>query len=204
MEKRETIIKMPGYHNSEYLLIISPNRVLEEKIQRLKKDIFLQGDPDFLLNKRPVIRLAQFFCIEMLEERLIRRLREIAMGFAPFTIQLGNYESFPSHTILIPALSKNPIKELVKEFKKAKPLIKSNIQTPHFYDDFYIPLMMKLPSGRYEQIWNKLKSRQFSGKFLTDAVLLLRKESGSSRYSIAARLDLSYAPITAIQGSLFR
>ena len=47
-----------------------------------------------------------------MEERIIQRLRTIAMGFCPFKVELKDYGSFPSHTIYIQVTSKLPIRGL--------------------------------------------------------------------------------------------
>src|SRR5215213_8852314 len=115
---------MPGYRRNEYLLVLSPHEELRNKITSAKKEFYEKYKAPSALGGKPHLTLVKFDQLEMMEERLVSRLRTIAMGFPPFKVELKDYGSYPSHTIFINVTSKLPIQNLVKEIKKDQRLMK--------------------------------------------------------------------------------
>ncbi len=112
-----SLAKMPGYSYNEYLVVLSPHEDLRNKIAQLKNEFSDKYKAPAARLGRPHITLANFVQFEMREERLVSRLKTIAMGYHPFKVELKDYGSFPSHTIFINVESKQQVQNLVKEFK---------------------------------------------------------------------------------------
>lgn len=187
----------------EYLIIINPSDALRTKIGKVKDDIYLKYNENILHNTRPNIRLSKFFNWEKSEDRLMDRLRLTAMEMPPFKVTLKDYGSFPCHTLFINITSKAPFQMLMTELRTLRPLIKSPVADPIFAGDFYIPIAVKLSLPQYEKIWKDYRNRQFTGHFIADSMLLLKRGEGNKNYQIAGRFEFMNLPVSPKQGELF-
>ena len=200
---RNTLKAIPGYRQIEYIIILNPHDSLQQKITNIRHYVHAHYATPAPLYGRPNIRLAKFFSWEMTEEKLISHLKKIAMAMPPFKVALKDYGSYPSHTLFINAASKISLQMAVKELRSVTGLIKSPHQKPHFISEFYIPIAVKLTPGQYEKAWLEFSNRQFTGGFIADSMLLLKKREGERNYEIAARLELMNLPVSVKQGALF-
>src|SRR5580700_1486437 len=115
---------MPGYRLNEYMLVLSPHEDLRKKIQGVKKEFAEKYKCQQANWGKPHLLLARFSQIEMMEERITARLRSIAMGFHPIKVEMKDYGSYPTHSIFIQVLSREPIKDLIREIKESQRLLK--------------------------------------------------------------------------------
>ncbi|MBL7739756.1 MAG: 2'-5' RNA ligase family protein, partial [Chitinophagaceae bacterium] len=118
---------LPGYKVNEYLLVLNPHEELRNKIMQVKKDFYEKYEASTAIGGKPHITLVNFVQYSMMEERLMNRLRIVAMGTTPIKVELRDYGSFPSHTIYINVVSKMPIQGVVKNIRhEAQRLMKLN------------------------------------------------------------------------------
>ncbi|HTB52869.1 MAG TPA: 2'-5' RNA ligase family protein [Ferruginibacter sp.] len=195
-------IQLPAYRHSEYLLVVSPHEELRNKILQVK-ETFREKYKTSMHATKPHITLVKFNGLQVMEERLKQRLQVIGMGTSPFKIDLKDYGSFPTHTIYIHINTKNAIQELVKELRTARRLMKSPDHDPHFIMEPHISIAMKLLPWQYEQGWLEYSHRHFSGSFIADGMLLLRKREGETQYQIVQRFEFMNLPVATKQGELF-
>jgi 2'-5' RNA ligase len=127
------------------------------------------------------------------------------MGVAPFKIELKDYGNYPSHTIFVNVTSKLPIQHVVKQLKEAQRLMKLNNENkPHFIEEPHIGIARKLKPWQFEQAWLEYSHRQFTGRFIADSMLLLKRKAGDkTAFQIAKRFEFQNLPVTTKQGSLF-
>lgn len=199
----DDFMQMPGYQYYEYLLVLQPHEDLRDKIFSAKKEFSEAYQSIPTTGGKPNVLLARFTVWQMLEEKILNRLKIIAMGFPPFKVQLKNYGSFPSHSIFINVATKIPVKELVNEVKKIKRLLKSPDHDPFFITDPYIPIARKIKSDDYDNAWKEYGNKNFTGSFIADGMLLLKRREGDRAYQIVQRLSFMNLPIVTKQGSLF-
>ena len=154
---------------------------------------------------KPHITLANFLQYELMEERLLNRLKMIAMGFHPIKVELKDYGSFPSHTIYMNVVSKLPIQSLVKTIRTdAQRLMKlNNDNKPHFMLEPYVTIARKLEPWQYEKGWLEYSHKHFTGRFIADGMLLLKRPVGENKYQIVQRLEFQNLAVTTKQGELF-
>ncbi|HMG83248.1 MAG TPA: 2'-5' RNA ligase family protein [Ferruginibacter sp.] len=195
-------MQLPGYHANEYLLVLSPHEELKNKILHVK-EAFREKYKTALQATKPHITLVKFNGLQMMEERLRQRLQIISMGTSPFKIDLKDYGSFPTHSIYINIVTKNAIQELVKELRSARRLMKSPDNDPHYIMEPHISIAMKLLPWQFEQGWLEYSHRHFSGSFIADGMLLLRKREGETKYQIVQRFEFMNLPVVTKQGELF-
>ena len=203
-------ITMPGYRVYEYLLVLNPHEELRNRIIQVKKEFYDAYQASNAIGGKPHVTLVNFLQYEMMEERLVNRLKMIAMGYYPIKIELKDYGSFPSHTIFINITSKMPIQNLVKEIRaQAQRLMKLNDDNkPHFIMEPHIPIARKLLPWQYEKGWLEYSNKHFTGRFIADGMLLLKRpidESDSYRmkYQIVEKFQFQNLPVVTKQGDLF-
>ena len=196
---------IPGYHYNEYLLILSPHEELWNKIKKTKLDFSEKYKSEQAKWGKPHIALVNFVQFEMLESRLIARIKAIALGYPPFKVELKDFGSFPSHTIYINVDSKQQVRNLIKALKPAHPLMTLNSNhKPHFIDTPFISVAGKLLPWQYEPGWLEYRHKHFSGRFLADSILLIKRRIGDKPYQIVERFKLMNLPVNTKQGELFR
>jgi 2'-5' RNA ligase len=189
---------------NEYLLILNPHEDLRNRIQQVKKDFYNAYQAPTALGGKPQVTLVRFTQLALMEERIVQRLRAIAMGYCPFKVELKDFGSFPSHTIFINVTSKLPVRGLINEIKDIQRLMKPDKEhKPHFIDEPYMPIARKLLPWQYEQGWLEYSNKSFTGRFIADGMLLLKRREGDMAWQIAERFAFQNLPVATRQGQLF-
>lgn len=196
---------LPGYKVNEYLLVLSPHEELWNKIMKVKEEFAEEYQTDHARWGKPHITLVNFVQYEMMEERLINRLNVVGMSYPPFKVELKDFGSFPSHTIYINITSKVPVQGLIKEVRhEAQRLMKLNDENkPHFFLEPHLTIARKLKPWQYEKGWLEYSNKNFTGRFIADAMLLLRRPVGEMKYKAVRRFDFQNLPVATKQGELF-
>lgn len=193
-----------GHHFSEYLLVLAPHEALQQQILQLKKHFAENYDCPTAVYSKPHITLLRCLQYTMAEMRWIPRLERIIASADPFMVELSDFGSFPTHTIFIQVKTKNPIIELVKSLRPLQPMIKTDKEhKPHFIMDPHMTIARKLLPWQYEKGWLEYSNSQFTGKFMADHVLLMRKQMDAKKYEVIKRFKLLGQKQTIEQSSLF-
>jgi 2'-5' RNA ligase len=201
---------LPGYKVYEYLLVLNPHEELRNRIMDIKKEFYDKYRADTARWGKPHITLANYLQYEMMEERTLNRLQQVAMGFHPIKIELKDYGSFPSHTIYINITSKVPVQSLVKQIRTdTQRLMKLNDDNkPHFILEPHVTIARRLEPWQYEKGWLEYSHRHFTGRFIADAMLLLKRPVGEPdsyrvKYQVVRRFEFMNLPVAIKQGELF-
>ncbi len=196
---------LPGYRVCEYLLVLVPHEALKDKIYKVKQQFYDDYKVSSALYAKPHLTLVNFLQYEMREERIVNRLNNISMGYHPIKIELKDYGSFPSHTIYINVTSKVPIQKLVKTIRTETQLLMklNNDNKPHFIIEPHLTIARKLQPWQYEKAWLEYSHKQFTGRFIADAMLLLKRQVGEIKYQIVKRFGFQNMPVNTVQGGLF-
>ena len=196
---------IPGYKVYEYSLVLNPHEDLRNKILHVKEEFAKKYDNNRALFSKPFVSLATFLQYEMMEERITNHLSSIAMGFQPVKIELREYGSFPSHTIYINITSKVPVQSLAKQIRtQTQRLMKLNDDNkPHFILEPHLIIARKLLPWQYEKGWLEYSHKHFTGRFIADGMLLLKRPVGELKYQIAKRFEFQNLPVATKQGELF-
>lgn len=202
---QKVINALPGYNVNEYLLVISPPEELWHKIMKIKESFADTYKTEIARWSKPHISLVNFVQYEMMESRIVHRLKAVAMGSPAFKLELKDYGSFPSHTIYINVLSKIPVQNLLKEIRtETQRLMKFDYDNkPHFMMEPHLTIARKLLPWQYEKGWLEYSHRHFTGRFIADSMLLLKRRVGEKAYQIAGRLAFQNLPVMTRQGELF-
>lgn len=201
---QKQIISIPGYRVYEYLLVLQPHEELRNQVQAIKKEFSEKYKAPLAFHTKPHITLVNFLAYQMTHERIVNRIGNIAMGIAPFKVELTGFGSFPSHTIYANVTTKVPIQEVVRELKSATQLMTLNKDNkPHFIEETQIVIGRKLKPWQFEQGWLEYSHRHFSGRFIADSMILLRRPAGEMKYNATMRFEFQNMPVGIKQGSLF-
>ena len=194
---------LPGYTMNEYKLVIPLPEGLAQKIHQVRKDFgtTYQYKPD---PGRPHLTLVTFSQLEMMEERILMKLKTIGMAARPFKLELKDFGSYPAHTIFINVPTREPIKELMNSIKDIQRLLRTDINhKAYFLTDPVISVARKLKPWQYEKGWLEYSHRQFTGRCIADSLLLLKRKEGSLPWQIVQRIELQDLPVQARQQQLF-
>ncbi len=196
---------IPGYRVNDYLLVIAPHEELSARITKIRGDFGDRYKADSARWGRPQVALVTFTQYEMMEERILGRLRTIAMGYPPFKVELKDFGSFPTHSIYIQVTSKVPIQHLVRAIRsESQRLMKLDEEhKPLFIMEPHLTIARKLKPWQYEKGWLEFSNRHFTGKFIASEMTLLKKEEGETRFRIVERLNFQNLPVVTKQGELF-
>ena len=197
---------------NEYLLVLNPNSHVQEKILRVREDfskIFKVPSPNL---PYPHITLVSFLQFKILENRLISRLKIIAMGHPPFTVSLKDYGSLPAHSLLVNIESKQQVRNLICELTSARRLMTLNSgKRPHFTGDPHLIIARNLLPWQYEKSWNQYSHKHFTARFMAENMVLLRRpvalnQEGNiifGKYQKVMQFKFMNLPVTTKQGKLF-
>ena len=108
-----------------------------------------------------------------------------------------------TYSIFINVTAKLPVRNIVSEIKKMKRLLKSPDHDPYFATDAYISVARKIKSEDYDLAWKEYATKNFTGSFIADGMLLLKRREGEKAYQIVQRLNFMNMPVLTRQGSLF-
>jgi 2'-5' RNA ligase len=203
--KKITAAMLPAYPVYQYLLVLNPHEELRNKIMQVKKDFHDTYQAATALYGKPHLTLVSFTQYQLAEERIINHLKAIAMGYHPIKIELKDYGSFPAHTIYINVTSKVPIQNLIKTIRSdTQRLMKLDEDNkPHFIMEPHLTIARKLLPWQYEKGWLQYSHKQFTGRFIADAMLLLKRRQGELKYEIVRRFEFENLPVHTKQGELF-
>ena len=196
---------LPGYRVNEYLLVLRPPEELWNKIVKVKEGFAEAYRCAQARWGQPHITLAKFVQYEMMEARIVNRLNIVGMGQYPFKVELRDYGSFPSHSIYINVATKVPVQHLIKQVRsEGQRLMKLNDDNkPHFIMEPHVTVARKLQPWQYEKAWLDYSNRQFTGRFIADSMLLLKRAQSEKAYQIVQRFTFQNLPVATIQGELF-
>lgn len=194
-----------NYSLSSYLLVIPPKEALQQKIQAAKQ-LFAESY-DATINTKGLanITLIRFYQYEMIEHRLLPRLLQLFETQGSFMVDINGFDSQPTHSIYMNITTKAALINLVKSMRGLQFMLTANKEhKAHFITDPAIPFARKLLPWQYEKGWLEMSNTSFSGSFLVDTVLLLRKREGESGFTKVKNFSLlNRQKIITVQGNLF-
>ncbi len=198
------ISTLSTYRSSEYLLVLNPHEELRERIGKVKQEFAEKYKAEQAVWSKPHLTLLRFRQLEMREARFLNFLKVRAMSQYPFKVELKDFGSFPSHSIYISVPTKEPIRELIKGIKAEQRLFKYDKEhKPHFIDEPHLTIARKLQPWQYEQSWLEYSNKHFTGRFIADGMILLKKRDGDKGYHILKRFEFQNLPVNTKQGVLF-
>ncbi|WP_332733051.1 2'-5' RNA ligase family protein [Flavihumibacter sp.] len=198
------LFSMPGYQVYEYQLVLAIPDTIKDRIRKLRQQFSEQYNLPVPRNSAVMIPLVKFRQRQLLEEKMRSSLHQLVMGWRPFTVNLKDYKSMPTHSIYIPVTSKSALQQCGRELKSMQHLLRPDTNhNPFFPQEQQLIIAAKLPPGIYEKAWQQYAYRHFNAQFMVDACLLLKRKSGGQHWQILQRMELKDMPVGVKQGMLF-
>ena len=170
---------------AEYLLVLQPHEELWNEVRSIKEKFATDFDCEMARKGLPHITLIAFRQLQMMEYRIIQRLRNISKTLSVFKVELKDFGSFPSHTIYINITSKVQIVEAVKALRAPQKFMKLDKDNkPHFITEPHLTIARKLLPWQYEKGWLEYEHKHFHGRFIADHALLLKRKAGEKYHPI--------------------
>jgi 2'-5' RNA ligase len=187
----------------EYKIVLQPHEDLRDKILRVKKD-FSEKYKTSAAITGSCLPLAKFYQFNSREDRLVNRLRLIAMGLPAVKIDLRDFAFVPTHSVNINVASKQQVQYLIKNLREAQALMTLNREyKAFFFHDPSIMIATKLLPWQFEQAEKAFSHKHFSASFIADSICLLKRRSSDQPFRIVHRFDCKNMPVTTQQGALF-
>lgn len=194
---------LPGYRLCDYMVVLDPGNDLAEKILAIR-DAFNKSYQVEAPQWKPNLLLASFKQYAMMEERIINRLKVIAMGHHSLKVEFKDFGSFPSHSVYIAVTSKVPLQELVKKIRsEGQSLMRVGEDKPYFSMEPHMMVAKKLKPWQYEKGWLEYSQKHFTGRFIAREMLLLKRYEGDKSWQVAKHFEFQNLPVEIKQGQLF-
>ena len=201
---------MPGYQVYEYQLVLALPESLKEKLRKAKIQLYENNGWPMPKSQAIFLPLVKFRQRQLLEEKVLRSLNQLIMGWRPFSITLKDYKSQPTHSIVIPVASRNDSTAQVglaasqRDLKTIQHLLRPDREHPAWFpQEHQVVLASRLGAAQFEKAWQQYAPRHFTGQCLVDACLLLKRKSGDLHWQIAQRFEFRDLPVGVRQGNLF-
>jgi hypothetical protein len=66
-----------------------------------------------------------------------------------------------------------------------------------------LTIARKLQPWQYEKGWLEYSNKNFTGRFIADGMLLLKRPLDEKKYQVVQRFEFQNLPVTTKQGELF-
>lgn len=194
---------MPGHKICEYRLIIPLNEDLQETIMKLRKELHEKYKVALPFQLKPSLTILHCHAYEGMEAKLMERMQNVASRNAAFKVELQNFAAYPSHTIYIHVATRSPFNDLVKELKGVKSLTKIPDHDPYFIKEPHLLVAQKLKPFQFTRMWIDCEHTEFSGKFMANHLLLMKRSEANTRYEVIRQFDFASLALSIKQGTLF-
>lgn len=176
-----------GLH--EYLLIVSPAKDVFERVMQEKNHFSKTYTWPAASKALPHITVSNFIAWNRMEDTLIRWMQRIVAEQNSFSVTVNNYSGFPSHTVFLSVLEKNPFKELATRLKIVAEYIRQDnpnfpvqlIANPH------ITIARGLSDVVYQRAMKEYSCKNFISSFNVTRLELLRRSNGYEKYNSVAQ-----------------
>ena len=170
----------------EYMLLLSPPATIKNEVWGIKKEFHLKYKHPQATKTAPHVALANFWLDDKHEQELIRKIDEVNKHQSPVEVSLKNFGHSGTHTIHVNVVNPSAIARLVKSLKEKLGL--------HGSQSFFpvkpcMPIAQGLKEDQFKRAFPEFEEHEFRTSFISDSMLLMKKESRDSRYSIVQEFD---------------
>ena len=172
-----TMPEIYGNDLYEYLLVVRPDKVVDEKVTAEKK--FFSGEyrEKIVADTKPHITIANFLAKESMEETLIRWIQRVCSQQQSFTVTLNNYSGFPPHTIYLRVQDERPFQKLARDLKVLNAYVNSCSCPPvKIVSKPYLSIAARIPEEIYFRALTQYAHKTFHESFLVSELQLLKRK----------------------------
>jgi 2'-5' RNA ligase len=180
---------MPGQlHNKpdeyEYILVVQPGKELGKQILDTRsgfEETYHQVHPGRI--NHPYIKLASFRAKEAMESTIERWIQRICAGQECFPVMLNNFSGFPTGKLFVRVQYHEPFLKLASGLSVIDDYIKSyGCPSAKIVSHPHVTIANRLPADMYTKAMLDYSQRDFSGSFMVEEVLLLKRKNHSEEF----------------------
>jgi len=172
----------------EYLLLISPPIHLKEEIMRIKEEFNARYNHVQAIKSKPHNTLINFGFNIALEDELVYKIDEVVKFHPTFDTRLDGFNHFRTHTIYINVSPEAPIVNLVRS-------LHSTLSLPPSQSFFawkpHVTIAKGLDENKFNQAMPEFETKRFEGAFITESLLLMKRNARFARYEIVKEFPLA-------------
>lgn len=187
---------------NEYRLIVPLPEDLTEKITAIRNALHEKYRVPLPFEIAPSLTVLKFHAFEQSEARALERIQKVVQQTKPYLVELEDYSGYPSHTIYINVKTRSAFNELSKTLKLSKKHLKVPGREPHFINEPHLILAQRLAPNEFERMWKECEHKQFTGRFICDHLLLLKRSQVRRRYEPIRKFEFQQLPSNLKQAAL--
>jgi 2'-5' RNA ligase len=176
----------------EYLLIVSPDKTVTEKLCE-EKQKFTSNYKEFMsVETQPHISIAVFLAKEQMEETLNRWIQSICNTHSRFPVLLHNFSGFVPHTIYLQVQNPEPFKQLAKSMKSLDHFIRASECPPLKLTTIpHLTIARRLSEETYFKALPQYLHRTFQQSFIATELTLIRRATSNGSCVTVHRFPLA-------------
>jgi 2'-5' RNA ligase len=186
----------------EYRLLVPFPSHLQEKINNIRKQLHHRHNLPYPFLLPPSLTILKCHAFEKIEPKLLEKIQNLVLETAPFSVELQNFTSFPTHTIYVEVNSKAPFNEMVKELKKIKWLMNIPGFEPQFIPEPHLIIAQALKQQKFNFMWRDCENINLQELFIADSLVLVKRTEQQQHYTTLRRMQLQTLPMNVKQGEL--
>ena len=172
----------------EYLLLISLPLNVKKEIMKLKEDFHKKHNHVQAIKSKPHNTLINFGFNTSFEEELVYKIDEVVKFHSAFETKLNGFNHFKTHTIYINVVPEAPIVNLVRS-------LHSTLSLPSSQSFFawkpHVTIAKGLDENKFNNAMPEFETRNFEVSFITDRIVLMRRDSRFAKYEIVKEFELT-------------
>ena len=189
MNKSSSKRRIPDWYQmglTEYILIVTPNQNVYEKVM-LEKECFQDKfGADIATKTFPHITLANLLAKEQIENLLCNCLERVCELQYSFIVALKNFGGFPPHAIYIDVLYSAPFKQLINNLMTLQRILQKNDCPPlQLVNKPHMTIARRLDEETFNQAIKQYTSRTFYELFTIEKLTLLKRDSRYKKWEKA-------------------
>jgi hypothetical protein len=175
---------------NEYLLVIEIPKLVTEKIELVRNEILGNYKITQPRTGKPTIVLARFVLPTFKENNIKYLLHNIFSNEEICNIHLKNFGGYPLHCIYINIENQIILLNMIDKLKTLRNSFKMQDEAPYYLQDPIIPLVAKMDKDVYLNVMKTYKNKLFFESFTADKILLLKRNIGAEKFTIAHHFNL--------------
>jgi hypothetical protein len=180
---------------NEYLLVIEIPKPVREKIELVRSEMLANHALTQPKTGKPTVVLARFVLPGYTENQVRYALHTVLAKENGFTLHLKNFNGYPMHCMYIPIENQWLLLQLTDKIKTVRNQLKTAGETPYFLQDPIIPLVAKMDTEQYLQVYQAYRQKTFLESFVVNRILLLKRANPTQKFSIIHSFSLNQTAV---------
>ncbi|HKR07235.1 MAG TPA: 2'-5' RNA ligase family protein [Bacteroidia bacterium] len=155
---------------------------------KLKEDFHKKHNHVQAIKSKPHNTLINFGFNTSFEEELVYKIDEVVKFHSAFETKLNGFNHFKTHTIYINVVPEAPIVNLVRS-------LHSTLSLPSSQSFFawkpHVTIAKGLDENKFNNAMPEFETRNFEVSFITDRIVLMRRDSRFAKYEIVKEFELT-------------